>query len=172
MHINVVFGKTKHYSRRSVHVLCMEMRLESVINVNCYSLWAMNLLLSNENIAKGLSVPLSNFQKILHAEVSLKRVCVQNRSCDRSCSMKKSVLRNFAEFTRKHLCQSHFFNKVTGLRPQASNFIKKETLVQVFSCRICEISRNTFFHRTPLVAASEILFMRGKFIFSTYRYLV
>ena len=29
---------------------------------------------------------------------------------------KKAVLRNFAKFTRKHLCQSLFFNKVTGLQ--------------------------------------------------------
>ena len=27
------------------------------------------------------------------------------------CSVKKFVLRNFAKFTGKHLCQSHFFNK-------------------------------------------------------------
>ena len=26
---------------------------------------------------------------------------------------------------------------------------------QVFSCEFCEISKNTFFHRTPLVAASD-----------------
>ena len=25
----------------------------------------------------------------------------------------------------------------------------------MFSCEFCEISKNTFFHRTPLVAASE-----------------
>ena len=30
---------------------------------------------------------------------------------------KKGVLRNFAKFTGKHLCQSFFFNKVAGLRP-------------------------------------------------------
>ena len=36
------------------------------------------------------------------------------------------------------------------------NFIKKETLTQVFSCKFCEISKNTFFHRTPLVAASVL----------------
>ena len=29
--------------------------------------------------------------------------------------MKKGVLRNFARFTGKHLCQSLFFNKVEGL---------------------------------------------------------
>ena len=32
-------------------------------------------------------------------------------------SVKKGVLRNFAKFTGKHLCQSLLFNKVTGLRP-------------------------------------------------------
>ena len=38
---------------------------------------------------------------------------------------------------------------------QACKFIKKETLAQVFSCEFCEISKNSFFHRTPVVAASE-----------------
>ena len=32
---------------------------------------------------------------------------------------------------------------------------KKETLAQVFSCEFCEISKNTFYYRTPLVAASD-----------------
>ena len=36
---------------------------------------------------------------------------------------KKGVLKNFANFTGKHLCWSLFFNKVAGLR--ACNFIKK-----------------------------------------------
>ena len=30
---------------------------------------------------------------------------------------KKGILKNFAKFTGKHLCQSLFFNKVAGLRP-------------------------------------------------------
>ena len=42
----------------------------------------------------------------------------------------KVVLKNFAKFTGKHLRQSLFFNKVAG---QACNFIKKETVAQVFS---------------------------------------
>ena len=37
---------------------------------------------------------------------------------------------------------------------QACNFIKKETLAQVFSCEFCEISKNTSYSRTPLMAAS------------------
>ena len=55
---------------------------------------------------------------------------------------KNGVLRNFAKFTGKHLCQSLFFNKVAG---GACNFIKKETLAQVFSCEFCEISKTPFF---------------------------
>ena len=41
----------------------------------------------------------------------------------------------------------------TCARGAACNFIKKETLAQVFSCEFCKISKNTFFYRTPLVAA-------------------
>ena len=32
---------------------------------------------------------------------------------------KKGVLKIFAKFTGKHICQSLFFNKVAGLRPEA-----------------------------------------------------
>ena len=37
--------------------------------------------------------------------------------------MKKGVLRNFAKFTGKHLCQGLFFNKVAGL--WAATLLKK-----------------------------------------------
>ena len=39
--------------------------------------------------------------------------------------------------------------------PEGYNFIKKETLAQVFSSEFWEISKNTFLKRTPLVAASN-----------------
>ena len=44
------------------------------------------------------------------------------------------------------------------IRPKAWNFIKKETLTQLFSCEFCEISKNTLLHRTHLVTASENYF--------------
>ena len=75
--------------------------------------------------------------------------------------MKKGVLGNFTKFTGKHLRQSPVFNKVAGLRPKARNFIKKETLAQVFSCEFCEISRNTFSYRTLPVAASDFYTLKG-----------
>ena len=41
------------------------------------------------------------------------------------------------------------------LLPQACNFIKKETQVQVFTCEFCEISKNTFFTEHLWVTASN-----------------
>ena len=35
--------------------------------------------------------------------------------------------------------------------------LKKETLAQVFSCEVCEISRKTFSYITPPVVASAFL---------------
>ena len=60
------------------------------------------------------------------------------------CSVKK-VLLEISQNSREN----------TRARPEACNFIKKESLVQLFSSEFCEISQNTFFYRTPLVAASE-----------------
>ena len=68
---------------------------------------------------------------------------------------KKGVLTNFAKFTGKYLRQRLSFNKVVGFRPEACNFIKNESMAQAFSCEFCEISKNTFSHRTPLVASSK-----------------
>ena len=68
---------------------------------------------------------------------------------------RKGVLRYFGKFTGKHLCHSLFFSKVAGLK--ACNFTKKEAVAQVFSCKFCQISKNTFSYRIPLVAASVCL---------------
>ena len=63
------------------------------------------------------------------------------------CPIKKGVLKNFAKFSVKRLCQSLFCNKFAE---QACNIIKKQTLAQVFSCEFCEIFKNTFFtEHTP-----------------------
>ena len=40
------------------------------------------------------------------------------------------------------------------MQKQACNFIKKETVAQLFSCEFCEISKSTFSYRTSLLAAS------------------
>ena len=60
---------------------------------------------------------------------------------------------NFSGLTHIRSCHPELFYKKGVLR----NFAKiHRTLAQVFSCEFCEISKNTFLHRTPLVAASDI----------------
>ena len=78
--------------------------------------------------------------------------CALLRSSHWRCSVRKGVLRNFAKFTGKHLCQSLFLNKVAG---SGCSFIKKETLSHMFSCEFCEISLNTFFTEHIRTAASD-----------------
>ena len=41
------------------------------------------------------------------------------------------------------------------IHPLKNPYHIKKTLVQVFSCEFCKISKNTFSYRTPPVAASE-----------------
>ena len=53
--------------------------------------------------------------------------------------------------------RSQKFRKIYRKTPPPDLFFKKETLAQGFSCRLCEISKNTFSNRTPPVAASETL---------------
>ena len=48
---------------------------------------------------------------------------INYRSSHKSCSVKKDVLKNFASFRGKHLCQNLFFNKVAGLTE--NNFFKE-----------------------------------------------
>ena len=85
--------------------------------------------------------------------ISLNVQLYSSEAVARRCSVKKVALGNFTKFIGKHLCQSLFFNKVAGLR--LAILLKKESLAQVIPCEFCKISKNTFFHRTPLVAASD-----------------
>ena len=69
----------------------------------------------------------------------------------RWCSVKKLFLKIFQSSQENTCARVSFLIK---LQAEACNFIKKETLVQVFSCEFWEISKNTFSHRTRPVAAS------------------
>ena len=99
-------------------------------------------------------MPISRIIKaIWHFWFSFKRR--KTRSSHSEVFCKNDVLRNFPKFIGKHLCQSLIFNKVAD---QACNFIKNETLAQVFSCEFCKISKSTFSYRIPPVAAAEKIF--------------
>ena len=70
------------------------------------------------------------FQSMAKNKFAYSFIVENIRSSRPEVFCKKGVLRNFAKFTGKHLCQSLFYNKVVG---------------QVFSCEVCEICKNTFF---------------------------
>ena len=67
--------------------------------------------------------------------------------------MKKGILRNFIKFTGNFI-KFHQFHKIHLCQSQACNFIKKETLAQVFSCKFCEIPKKTFFIKHQWATAS------------------
>ena len=67
---------------------------------------------------------------------------VRVRSSHQEVFCKEGVLSNFAKFTEK--------------TPVLESLFKKEALAQVFSCKFCKISKNTFSYRTPPVAASGV----------------
>ena len=68
------------------------------------------------------------------------------------CSLEKVFL-EISQNSQENTCARVSFS--IKCSPKACNFIKKETLAQVFSCQFCEISKNTFSYRTLLVAAFD-----------------
>ena len=75
---------------------------------------------------------------------------IQDRTSHRRCSVKRVFLEN-SQNSQENTCSRDSF------LIKACKFIKKESLAKVFSCKFCEISKNTFFYiyRTPPVAASK-----------------
>ena len=55
---------------------------------------------------------------------------------------KKNVLRNFAKFTGKHLCQSLFFNKIAGLR--SATLLKKRLWHRYFPMNFAKFLTTPF----------------------------
>ena len=86
------------------------------------------------------------------------------RSSHHRCSVRKGVLRSFAKFTGKHLCQILFFNKVAGLTP--ATLLKKRLWHRCFLVNFCEISKNTFFTKHLRATASAIRMLLIIFLYA------
>ena len=81
------------------------------------------------------------------------------RSSYRRCFVKKGVLRNFAKLTGNICARVSFLKKLQTCteryriqsecgKMQVYNFIKKESLVQVFSCEFANFPRTPFLQKT------------------------
>ena len=64
------------------------------------------------------------------------------KSSQQRCSVKKGFLRNFAEFTGKHLCQSLFFTQVAA---QPATLLKKRLWHRCFPENFAKFLRTPFF---------------------------
>ena len=62
--------------------------------------------------------------------------------------MKNGVVRNFAKFTGKHLCQSLFFNKVAALSP--ATLLKKRPWQRCFTVNFTNFLRTPFIYKSPV----------------------
>ena len=70
------------------------------------------------------------------------------------CSVKKAVLKNFANFTEKTSVLQSLSNKVAGLRD--CNCIKKrDSNSQKFFCEICEFFKNIYFEEHQLTTVTR-----------------
>ena len=74
---------------------------------------------------------------------------------------KKGILKNFAKFRAKYLCQSLPFIIKLQAWGCIKNFIKNNALAQVFSNEVCEIFKDTFYTEHLRVTASESFWYPG-----------
>ena len=72
---------------------------------------------------------------------------------------KKAVLKNFANFTGKHLCESLFVNKVVGLRP--ATLLKKRLWHRRFPVNFAKFLQKPFLQKT-----SGVCFLFDKLTFT------
>ena len=75
---------------------------------------------------------------------------------------KFSVFKNFTKFIRKYLCWNLFLK---NCRLDGCNFIKTETLTQVFSCEFYKIFRAAFLQN----ASSDCLFLNNRFLLQSIK---
>ena len=101
----------------------------------------------------------------------VQRDKVSTEAIVRMCSVRKDVLRNFVKFTGKHLCQSLFYFLIK-FQASVCNFIKKETLAEVFPCEFYEISTNTCSYKTPPVAAFVSTYISANLLKISWRSLM
>ena len=71
------------------------------------------------------------------------------RSSHQTCSLKKVFIKNFTKIIGNTCVSVSFL-----MKPEACNFIKKETPTKIFSCQFCESFKNTFFTKHFKTASS------------------
>ena len=85
----------------------------------------------------------TNISIISSTQIACDVMCVQYvQKQPPEVFFKKGVLKNFANFTGKHLCWSLFFNKVADLR--VCNFIKKRLQQRYVPVKLAKFYEHLF----------------------------
>ena len=92
-----------------------------------------------------------------------------DKSCHRSSHRRYSVKKVFSEISQnsqENTCVRESFL----IKLQALGKAEKDFLTQVFSCKFCEISKNTFFieHLQTTASAVKKVFLRWNFFIEKY----
>ena len=92
------------------------------------------------NIIKSTYLKILEYSFFFNCLLTLTRFCVlaDYRSSHQRCFVEKGVLKNFVNFTAKHLCLSLFSIKLKTL---AGNFIKKRLQYRCFPMKFAKILR-------------------------------
>ena len=101
------------------------------------------------------------FNRVLNLFVDGVLFSLVSEAGTRWCSVRKLFL-EISQNSQENTCVGVSF-LMKSYRPEACKFVKKETPTQVLSFEFCEVFKNTFFCKTPLVAAS-VAFISGDFI--------
>ena len=96
-------------------------------------------------------------------------VCLKDEKQPPEVLCKKGVLRNFAKFAGKHLCQSFFFDKVAALRSAA--LLKRTLWHRCFPVNFAKFLRTPFLTEHVWATASEELLWSGA-VFRSNQYAV
>ena len=133
-------NKAKTKQRNSNLIICTLHKTEN--------LWM--IFLTSELYIECLKFTLILFIDYFKETLFWKTNICYPRSSHQRCSVRKGVLRNFTKSQENTCARASdlqlYYKRVQVLRVK----------VQVFSCELCEISKNTFPYRTTLVAASFI----------------
>ena len=93
-----------------------------------------------------LLVDCSFYKGAIKSNCILLLCHVRFRSSRPELFCKKGVLRNFATFTRKRLCQSLFLNKVAGMRP--ATLLKERLWHRCFPVNFTKFLKTLFLQNT------------------------
>ena len=122
---------------------------------NCHYLGNYDVPILKCRFLDSIKLKLPRIKKFFISTLFQKQWSDSHAKCRSShwrCSIKKLFLK-ISQYSQENTCVGGGRRR-PGRRPAT---LIKETPTEPFSCEYCEISQNSFFYRTPEVAASRRL---------------